>query len=78
MARIKEQIARLEQERDKAVAEVQARWTGIADRVEESEVHPSRSGIHIKVFGLAWVPYWLLGGGEGQGGEAQRLPAYPL
>jgi hypothetical protein len=78
IARMKEQIARLEQERDEAVAEVRARWAGVADRVEESEVHPTRSGIHIKVFGLAWVPHWLLVGGEGQGGEARRVPAYPL
>jgi len=73
IAKLKEQIAQLERERDEALDEVRARWAGAAERVEESELHPTRSGIHIKVFGLAWVPHWLL---EGDG--TTRVPAFPL
>ena len=77
IAKLKEQIAQLERERDEALAEARARWAEAAERVEESDLHPTRSGIHIKVFGLAWVPCWLLAE-EGSGDEARRVPAFPL
>jgi len=74
IAGMKEAIAELEREQERALAEARDRWAGLGERVEESEVHPTRSGIRMKVFGLAWVPHWLLA----EGGEAQRVPAYPL
>jgi len=77
IVRLKEQLAQLEQEREAALAEVRSRWAQVADRVQASEERPTRSGIHITVFGLVWIPYWLPAAG-GPAAEARRVPAYPL
>jgi hypothetical protein len=72
IAKLKAQIAEREREHEEALHAVRRRWEEAAERVEEAELHPTRSGIHITVFGLVWVPLWLLGDNLDV-----RVPAYP-
>ncbi len=57
-------------ERDKA--EAQDRWSQTANDVTEISVTPYKKDIYVQLFGVAWLPYYLLKVGE----EIKEVPAY--
>lgn len=53
------QLAELRQEAEDALHEVQQRWQDIAREVTSLPVTPYKKDIHLTLFGVAWVPYYL-------------------
>jgi hypothetical protein len=69
---MKKQIAAIEQEKAQALEQVDDRWGEIANQVDEIELAPLKKDVLIDLFGVAWVPYYVLQAGS----ETLELPAY--
>jgi hypothetical protein len=69
---LKEQIAAIEAEHQRAAQEIQQRWSDLADDVEEISVTPGRDDIFVERFGVAWMPFYLVQ----QAGQLIELPAF--
>jgi hypothetical protein len=69
---MKKQIAAIEQEKAQALEQVNDRWGEIANQVDEIELAPLKKDVLIDLFGVAWVPYYVLQSGS----ETLELPAY--
>ena len=52
------QMAELEEEAKQAEADLTAKWQGLMDDVQETEVRPRRSDVRVGLFALAWIPRW--------------------
>jgi hypothetical protein len=69
---LKKQLAALESEVAAEMDALDARWEGVADKVDEMVVKPYKKDILPDVFGVAWMPYWQLE----EGGQFFQLAAY--
>jgi len=72
IADLKKQIAAVEQEKAQTLEEVNDRWGEIANQVDQIELAPLKKDVLIDLFGVAWVPYYVLETGS----EIKELPAY--
>jgi hypothetical protein len=68
----KRQIQELEDERKQAVDEINDRWGDIVNDISEVTITPTKTNIFVELFGVAWVPYYLVD----SGGEMVELPAF--
>jgi len=66
------QITELAQERAQALEEVNRKWSEIADDEQEITVTPMKKDVLLDIFGVAWVPYYIVQVGE----ETLELPGY--
>jgi hypothetical protein len=55
-----EQMEELEAELKEAVEDVKERWGGIANQVDEISVRPYKKDVLIDLYGVAWVPYYVV------------------
>ena len=56
---IEAEIAETEQSFEQELQQINERWAEIANTVEDYLVTPYKKDIHIELFGVAWMPYWL-------------------
>jgi hypothetical protein len=68
----KEELAALEKEKEQAVQEASDRWEEIASHSTEIPVAPAKKDILLDLFGVAWMPYYVVQIGE----EVVELPGY--
>jgi hypothetical protein len=68
----KKEIQALEQERRAALQEINSRWGESVNDTSEVTVTPKKSDIFVELFGVAWVPYYLVESGGGM----VELPAF--
>jgi hypothetical protein len=68
----KDQIDALDQEKARAIKEVNDRWAQLANQVEEIPVTPYKKDVILDLFGVAWVPYQWVQIGD----ETIELPGY--
>lgn len=66
-------IAELEQSMQQALAEVEAKWADVAADVSEISLAPAKKNVMVELFGIAWLPYYVVQGSDGQ---EHRLPAF--
>ena len=79
IAKLKEQIAGMQQTQEAALKAVQDKWAEAAVAIKESAQRPRKSDIRVDAFGLAWVPAWYLTYRDARGSVRDvSLPAYPL
>jgi hypothetical protein len=71
IAEFEKQIAALTQEKAEALEEVNQRWGDIANQVSEIPVVALRKDVLIDLFGVAWLPYYLVQTGN----QEIELPA---
>jgi hypothetical protein len=64
IAEFQADIAELQAELEKALDEVEAKWQAVADEESELPLKPTKSNITIEQFGVAWLPYYQVDGGE--------------
>jgi hypothetical protein len=72
IAELKKQIAAIEQEKAQALEEVNDRWGEIANQVDEIELAPLKKDVLVDLFGVAWLPFYVVE----TGGGIKELPAY--
>jgi hypothetical protein len=65
IAEYKKEIAALEQEKTKALQDVQKRWANIASKSTEIKVAPLKKDVLLDFFGVAWFPYFLVQAADG-------------
>jgi hypothetical protein len=71
IAAVDEKMVKAEQEFEAALQEINQRWAGIAQQVDEYVVTPYKKDILPELFGIGWVPYWY----TIVNGQALLLPA---
>ena len=49
-----------------------SKWEDVVSQVTEVSISPTKSDIFSEVFGVAWVPYYIVE----QGGKTMELPAF--
>ena len=72
IAQYKKELADLERQREEVVAEVKDRWGQVVSDTTEVTVAPKKTDIFVNLFGVAWVPYYLVK----TGAETIELPAF--
>ncbi len=72
LAQYKKEIQALEQERQQMVDEVNDRWGNAVNDTSEVTIAPKKTDIYIELFGVAWMPYYLVDSGR----EMVEVPAF--
>lgn len=68
----KKDLAAFQQERDRAAAEINDRWGQAVNDITEVTVAPKKTDIYVNLFGVAWMPYYVIQ----SGGQMLELPAF--
>jgi hypothetical protein len=65
-------ILDLQQHREEVIAEINDRWGGVVNEITEVTISPKKTDVLVKVFGVAWLPYYVIKAGN----ETFELPAF--
>jgi hypothetical protein len=68
----KMQIQELEQRRAEVVAEINDKWGRVVNEITEVTIAPKKTDVLVKLFGVAWMPHYVIKSGE----ETFELPAF--
>src|SRR5258706_1123827 len=74
IAQYKQQIAELQKQREELITEVNSRWGDVVNDITEITVNPKKTDIFVKLFGVAWMPYYSVQAG----GALIELPAFGI
>jgi hypothetical protein len=66
------QLEELQQTRQQLADEIQAAWGDVVNKITEVTINPKKTDIYLNLFGVAWVPFYLVKFGT----ETQELPAF--
>jgi len=67
-----QEIKALEKERQQVIDEINDRWGDVVNDITEVTVTPKKTDIYVELFGVAWMPYYLVE----SGGQVIELPAF--
>ena len=59
----KRQLKELQQRREEVVAEINDKWGKVVGNISEVTVAPKKSDVFVSLFGVAWVPYYIIKSG---------------
>jgi hypothetical protein len=68
----KQQLATLEQTRQQALEEAGSKWGDTVNNITEIPVLPKKTDIYVSLFGVAWLPFYLVKLGD----NTLEIPAY--
>ena len=68
----KQQIAEAEKHREETIAEINDRWGRVVNEITEVTIAPKKTDIFVKLFGVAWMPYYVIKAGT----DTIELPAF--
>ncbi|MBK9927945.1 MAG: hypothetical protein IPP66_21955 [Anaerolineales bacterium] len=60
IAQFKQQLADLDKERLRLAEELNSKWGSVVSDTSEVTVAPKKTDVFINLFGVAWVPYYLV------------------
>ncbi len=69
---MQQQLQDLEAQKAEALAEISERWSRLASNFSETTLTPYKKDVRMDVFGLAWLPFHLVG----MGSETSELPGF--
>ncbi|HFC08626.1 MAG TPA: DUF87 domain-containing protein [Chloroflexi bacterium] len=72
IADYKQQIAELEKEKEAALEDVRRKWADVVEEVEEIPVRPYKKDVLVELFGVAWVPHYVVETPQGE----EEIPAF--
>ncbi|HEX7620657.1 MAG TPA: hypothetical protein VF359_05605, partial [Anaerolineales bacterium] len=72
IAEFQQQLAQLEQTRQQALDEAGSKWGEVVNNITEIPVLPKKTDIYVNLFGVAWLPYYLIKAGE----QTLEIPAF--
>jgi DNA helicase HerA-like ATPase len=72
IARLSNELESLERERDSLATEINNRWGSIVSEFDEVTIKPKKTDVYVNVFGIAWMPYYLIQNAS----ESFELPAF--
>jgi hypothetical protein len=74
LATLRDQFQALVLVQQNMTQEAQARWAKAVDDVSEAPLAPQKKDIYLELFGVAWMPYYVLR----VGGELQEAAAFKV
>ena len=66
------QIADLEKQRQQIISEIQEKWGNVVSSASEVTVVPKKSDVFVSLFGVAWMPYYMIRTGD----QLIEIPAF--
>ncbi len=69
---LNQQLAEMQKRREEVIAEINDRWGGVVNAITEVTIAPKKTDVLVKVFGVAWMPYYVIKSGT----ETFELPAF--
>ena len=66
------QLAELQKLREEVIAEINDRWGRLVNEITEVTIAPKKTDVFVKVFGVAWMPHYLIRSGT----DTFELPAF--
>jgi hypothetical protein len=66
------QIEEVEKRREEVIAEINDRWGSVVNDVTEVTITPKKTDVLVNVFGVAWMPHYLIRSGA----DTFELPAF--
>ncbi len=72
IAQFKKDLAEKERQREEVIAEINDRWGRMVNETGEITINPKKTDIFVNLFGVAWMPYYLVQSGA----ETLELPAF--
>ena len=73
LADLQKQLADLQQARDSAIQQVQDKWGQSVNDENDIPVPLNKKDIYLDLFGIAWLPYYLVR----REGQLQKIAAFP-
>ena len=73
LADLQKQLTDLQQARDSAIQQVQDKWGQSVNDENDIPVPLNKKDIYLDLFGIAWLPYYLVR----QEGQLQKIAAFP-
>jgi hypothetical protein len=68
----KRQLADLQKRREETLAELNEKWGQVVSSTTEVTVAPKKSDVFVTLFGVAWLPYYIVK----TGANTMELPAF--
>lgn len=72
ISEVKRQLEELKIKRDNTSREIKERWGSLVNEITETYINPKKTDIYISVFGVAWMPFYIVKAGS----ELIELPAF--
>ncbi len=72
IADLQEQVGDLKEEMEAALDEVEAKYDALIAETREVPVAPRKTDVRVRLFGVAWLPHYLVE----SGGRPAEIPAY--
>lgn len=69
---LNQQIEDVQKRREEVIAEINDRWGRVVNETTEVTIAPKKTDILVNVFGVAWMPYYVIKSGA----ETFELPAF--
>jgi hypothetical protein len=69
---LNQDILDLQKRREEVIAEINDRWGRVVNEITEVTIAPKKTDVLVKVFGVAWMPYYVVKSGT----ETFELPAF--
>ena len=60
----KRQLDELKLKRDDAAREIKERWGNRVNEITETKINPKKTDIYISIFGVAWMPFYIVKAGN--------------
>lgn len=60
IAQFKQQLADLQKQREETIAELNDKWGQVVGNTSEVTVAPKKSDVFVALFGVAWMPYYII------------------
>ena len=67
-----QELAALEEQRRQALEAASGQWGDVVNDITEIPILPKKTDVYVSLFGVAWVPYYLVQSGSG----TVELPAF--
>jgi hypothetical protein len=69
---LNQQITENQKRREEVIAEINDRWGRLVNEITEVTIAPKKTDVLVKVFGVAWMPYYVIKSGT----DMFELPAF--
>ena len=64
ISNFKQQLAALEQTRQQVLDQAGSKWGDVVNNITEIPVLPKKTDIYVNLFGVAWLPFYLVKQGD--------------
>ncbi len=62
----------MEKEKEAALEDIRRKWADVVEEVEEIPVRPYKKDVLVELFGVAWVPHYVVETPQGE----EEIPAF--